>query len=474
MKKKRTYNSVDVERIDVAMLMQLVAVGCIIALDIAKTKMMAAVATAAGEVRQLIRFEHPRQTAAFLRMVDELHKAEFAPRVVMEPTGTYGDALRYQFHRRGVPVQMLSPKHTHDFAEVLDGVPSMHDAKAAVALARLAALPELREKAAWKPDDEATLEARALLDQRSPVAKTLALYHGHLEGVLARHWPELGRFIDVHETRSWMPLLKKNPGPAAVAAAGDEAVALLRKASRQRLSEERAKAVVDAARTTLGVPMVPGEQAKLKFLVEQIEQQTQLRDGIDEALGELVSKNAEMSRMAVVVGPQCAAAVVTHVGSTFEIASPRALEKSIGVNLKERSSGEKKGRVSITKRGPAQVRQLLYLAALRLLNHDPIVLAWYRARRSYGGESGKKKAVVAVMRKLARALWHVGRGATFDATKLFDVRRLDLPVDNNNTSASSAEASTPTETTSAPEKTAPRASSRRKPQRQGGIAQQSA
>ncbi|MFI5300760.1 MAG: IS110 family transposase [Polyangiales bacterium] len=473
MGKRRTYNSVDVERIDIELLMQLVMIGCIIAVDIAKSKMMAAVATAAGEVRQLIRFEHPRQTALFLGMVDQLHRAELAPRVVMEPTGTYGDALRYQFHRRGVPVQMLSPKHTHDFGEVVDGVPSMHDAKSAVVLARLAALPEMRKKVAWQPDDDATLEVRALLDQRSPVAKTLALYHGHLEGVLARHWPELGRLIDVHTTRSWMSLLKKHPGPAAVAVAGDEAAALLRKASRQRLSEERAKAVVDAARTTLGVPMVPGEQAKMKFLVEQIEHQTQQMDGIDEALGEVVSKSEEMTRMASLVGPACAAAVVSHVGSTLEIASARAFEKSIGLNMKERSSGEKKGRVSITKRGPAQVRQLLYLAALRLLNTDPVVFAWYRARRSYGGESGKKKAVVAVMRKLARALWHVGRGATFDATKLFDVRRLDLPVDNNK-SASSVEGSTPTETTSAPEETAPRASSRHKPQRQGGIAQQSA
>jgi len=36
------------------------------------------------------------------------------------------------------------------------------------------------------------------------------------------------------------------------------------------------------------------------------------------------------------------------------------------------------------------------------------------------------KAVVAVMRKLARALWYVGQGKPFDAAKLFDVNRLGL------------------------------------------------
>ena len=38
----------------------------------------------------------------------------------------------------------------------------------------------------------------------------------------------------------------------------------------------------------------------------------------------------------------------------------------------------------------------------------------------------KKKAVIAVMRKLAMALWHVAHGGRFDAAKLFDVRRLTV------------------------------------------------
>ena len=38
----------------------------------------------------------------------------------------------------------------------------------------------------------------------------------------------------------------------------------------------------------------------------------------------------------------------------------------------------------------------------------------------------KIKAVVAVMRKLSMALWHVAHGATFDSARLFDTRRLEL------------------------------------------------
>ncbi len=77
----------------------------------------------------------------------------------------------------------------------------------------------------------------------------------------------------------------------------------------------------------------------------------------------------------------------------------------------------------VTKRGPGLARKYLYLAALRLIMSEPLARAWYEGRKAYQG--GKKvKAVVALMRKYARGLWHVGRGQAFDAAKLFDTRRL--------------------------------------------------
>lgn len=432
MKKKRTYSSTDVERLDLVAIVQMLTIGCIVAVDVAKTKFVAAIATAAGEVLKIVRFAHPRQTLAFLHVVEALRDAKLAPRLVMEPTGTYGDALRYQCHQRGVRIEMMSPKHTHDIAEVIDGVPSMHDPKAAVALARLAVLKPSR---AWSPDSEERRDVRALLDRRWPMTTTHALYHGHLEAMLARHWPELGSLIDVHEQRAWMTLLQQYPGPRAVAAACEEAATTLRKASRGRLGAERIAAIVEAGRTSLGMPMTKGEETKLRCLVEQIEQQTKGLDAIDEELAKMVANNEEMSRLAVVVGPACSASIMSHVGSPTSFATPAALEKAMGLNLKVKSSGEGEGKLHITKRGPAQVRQLLYLAVLRLLQSDRIVAAWCRARKSYGGESGKRKAIVAVMRKLVRALWHVARGSTFDASKLFDVRRLDLTRTANENAA---------------------------------------
>jgi len=72
--------------------------------------------------------------------------------VVMEPRGTYGDALRRLFEGHGMAVYRISPKRVHDSAEVFDGGPSLHDAKAAYQIGRLhleGASRHWDERTAW-------------------------------------------------------------------------------------------------------------------------------------------------------------------------------------------------------------------------------------------------------------------------------------------------------------------------------------
>ncbi len=130
-------------------------------------------------------------------------------------------------------------------------------------------------------------------------------------------------------------------------------------------------------------------------------------------------------RIAEVVGKVTAVILIAYLGDFSEYASAAALEKACGLNLKITSSGNVTGRPSITKRGASETRAVLYLAAMRLVKSEPLIAAWYRARSSYRGER-KMVALVAVMRKLVRALWHVARGASFDASKLVDVRALGI------------------------------------------------
>jgi transposase len=426
MSKKRTYSSVDVERFDFETMLSRLGADCIVSVDVAKTDFYAGIATQSGDVLKIVRFKHPTQTRAFLSVIEALRDKGTLPQIVMEPTGTYGDAFRHQCHVRALPVFMSSPKHTHDMAEVLDGVPSMHDAKAVVVLAKLHAI---RPGKRWEPESEARRTVRTTFDRREVYADALERNHGRLEALLARFWPGIDEFIQVQKQRSWMSLLEQFPGPEAVAAHAEQARVLLKKASRGALGHDKIDGIVASACACLGVPMNEGDRTQLRELVQEIRRLTAEQDRLDAEIEKAVRAEPAAKRIVSVIGPAASAAILAYIGDPAQYASAGALEKAAGLNLKVRSSGKTAGQLKLTKRGPAVVRRYLYLAALRLILNNAVVRAWYVRREGYQPKS-KLKAVVAVVRKLIRALWHVARhDESFDATRLFDTRSLNLEVE---------------------------------------------
>jgi transposase len=428
MSKKRTYSSVDVEKFDVSSVLPWLGSGgpCIVSVDVAKTGFFAGIADACGEVLAIVRFKHPKQTRLFVSVIEALRDTGLKPQIVMEPTGSYGDALRHQCHVRGLPVYMSPPKHTHDMAEVLDGVPSLHDAKAVVLLAKL---QTIRPGKLWQPESAARRATRTTFDRRDIYADSLERNHGRLEGLLARFWPGFDAHFAVRRNRSWMALLEQLPGPEMVAAHPEQARDVLWRASHGMLGPEAIQAVVQSASDCLGVPMQQEDRVQLRELVQEIRRLQQQVDRVDDEIGEVIRAEASAKHMLPVIGPAATAAILAYLGDPAQYESAGALEKAAGLNLKVRSSGKSAGQLKITKRGPSVVRSILHLAALRLIQSNAVVRAWYVGREGFQ-EKTKLKAVTAVTRKLLRAVWHIVRHDTpFDATKLFDTRSLKLEID---------------------------------------------
>ncbi len=423
MKKKRTYRTEHVEQVRVIELLPALAAGCIVALDVAKAKFVVALATLSGEVVKLFRFEHPTESRIFLSLVDALrgHVEPGKLRAAMEPTGTYGDAIRHQLGAMGVPVCMVSPKKTHDSREVFDGVPSMHDPKSAVLIAKLCSM-DLSSQ--WLPRSDALTRVRALVDQRHHACEQRERCFGRLEGLLSRHWPEFFQWMDLRLQRTAPRLLMTFPGPARVHAEPERVAALLRASSCGRLSKQAIDGVLEGAAATLGVPMLEEQSSFLMSLAEQVDAATDAIEKLDHELAAVGKHDEVFVRLAAWMGPYTAAVIVTKC-DLRRYTSARQLEKACGLNLREKSSGEDKGRLSITKRGPSLVRKVLFMFALRMIYRSHVVRAWYMRRRGYT-EQVKQRAVVAVMRKLVRAILPVASGAPFDEGKLFDLRRLDL------------------------------------------------
>lgn len=402
----------------------------VVGIDVAKREQFAAVREYRGKPEEtllLVSWKHPEETPQFIELCRALAGVASQVETVMEPTGTYGDPIRYELIAAGLPVFRAGAKRSRDAAEVFDGVHSMHDRKAAWVLTRL---HEAGATQQWGLATEEQRTLRALYEHWRLCEGEHMRYMGRLEGVIARHWPGVVEFLKLGGLT--LPcLLMEFGGPTGVAATPEAAGTLMRRVGGSQLRDEKIEAVLRSAEAQAarmaeqGVELVPAEEAFIKRLAQGARQS---RNEALEARKELekhVPVPCEALRQ--LVGPTLTVGLLGSGSDPRQIASPRSFEKALGLNLKVFSSGERKvGGLHISKRGDGQLRQLLFFAAMRLIEENAIVRAWYQRKVEREAGKAKVKAITAVMRKLARALWHVARGQPFEAEKLFDTRRLKL------------------------------------------------
>ncbi len=416
---KHRYRSENIKAIDWSLLSrQLADRRFVLAVDVAKEEFVAALYCEDHEQVKLLNWRHPVQTPALLSKLDQAFRTDQYC-LVMESTGSYGDTLCWQLRQRGVAIYQVSPKRVHDAAEVYDGVPSLHDAKAAWLIGRLHWEGVSQPWEALSPQRR-TLKAllAQLLNDQERQRKT----YNRLGALLSRHWPELEYVLGLHLT-SVLELLVRYGEPDQVRRDPAGVRALMKRIGGARLQTEKIEDVLRSAQHSLGIPCVEAERHRIQSLASQLLAIHRALRQQERDIEKAIAPDEASLRIRQVVGVTTAAVISACLGSPLNYPNASSYLKATGLNLKEHSSGKYTGQLKLTKRGPALVRHYLYWAALRLSDHDPVIKAW-KQRKAQRDGGGKSKAITAIMRKLVKALWYVGRGETFDVEKLFDSNRL--------------------------------------------------
>jgi transposase len=415
---KRRYSTINCKRVDwSALAREAAGQRVVFAVDVAKHAFVAAVQPASNQTRVRLTWTHPEQTGELLAGLEQLAAAGKLE-VVMESSGVYGDALRWQLHRRGIVVYNVAAKRVHDSAELRDGVPSLHDAKAVELIAWLHWEGCSRR---WHMADETR---RALLAQsrRLRQAKRRAQSErNRLEALLSRHWPEVTPILGLHSAALHRLIATYGtPGPLLVL--GAQARQLMRGVGGHWLAEEKIEAVLASARTTLGMPATEAEAVQLRWQAEQVIAAQREQRRAERLLVDTVPR-AQRRPMHIQMGQVTTAVLLATQGDPKGYPSAASYCKGIGLNLKERSSGKHQGQLKITKRGPSLARHYLYFAALRLIAREPTVKRWFEIKTARPGAI-KHKQVIELMRKLAKAFWHHANGHPFDVERLVNLNAL--------------------------------------------------
>lgn len=391
----------------------------VIGVDVAKGELIACLVAADRSFDRPWRIKSPGQVRLLVAKLLEL--GGHCPLVVaMESSGTYGDPFRQALADAGVEVQRVSAKAVKDYSETFDGVPSQHDGKDAAIIGTLCQSGHGKPWA-WDPDagggavDGKSSALRYFIRRLDTAQRVKQIFCGKLESLLARHWPEACGLLDpsgatlVRALNRW--------GDPRVLAADEQAPAQLKTFGGHYLSEKKIALVIESGRSSIGVRMNDWSIREMRDIAGAILKQRRRIQRCRRELKKLTRDHRAIQAQAPAVGLITACVLWMCLGDPGNYPSAAAYRKAMGLNLKERSSGRHKGKLSLSKRGQRLTRKWLYFSALRWMR-EPSVKRWIERKKERDGGRGGK-ATVGVMRRLALAAWHAGQGEVFDPERLF-------------------------------------------------------
>jgi transposase len=156
-------------------------------------------------------------------------------------------------------------------------------------------------------------------------------------------------------------------------------------------------------------------QAQVAPLLAVLKQVNEQVAALDEALEQLCRQDEQLRRLCTVpyVGPVTACAFASAVDNPERFGRAHQVEAYLGLVPSESSSGEQQHKGRITKAGNTRVRWLLVEAGMKWLWHPRPETEWLRVwAQGIAARSGKKKAVVALARRLSGILFAMMRDGT--------------------------------------------------------------
>ena len=417
--KSRPYSSVSVKTVEIESLARAHAgQACVLGVDVAKFELIAVLRWPDGSFQKPWRIVNPDELGLLIALLTKLAASRCPVTVALESSGTYGDALRQALDDAGIPLRRVSAKAVKDQAETFDGVPSQHDGKDAAIIADLCARGKCAE---WsqRATDAADRELRYWVRKLDGAQRIKQMWAGKIEGMLARHWPEVTRLVSGRSPTLSLALAEWG-GPALLAA-DPKAPQKLRRFGGHYLTDAKIAALIESAKTTAGVRAGQWESRELAELAGHVVAQRREIQACKRRLRQLTKdsqEHAAIRAQAPALGLMTACVLWMCLGDPHRYDSAGAYRKAMGLNLVEISSGQLKGQLHLSKRGQRLTRKWMYFGALRWMR-DSAVKPWVERKKARDGGKGMR-AMVGVMRRLALAAWNVAvHGEAFDPSRLF-------------------------------------------------------
>jgi transposase len=326
--------------------------------------------------------------------------------VAMEATGHYWQNVFAALAAAGYGVALLNPLRTRRFAgEDLERTKT--DAIDALGIARFAA--QKRPVVTLLPDS-ATQELRELVRFRDRLLQDFGDRVRQLHRLVDLGFPEFTRYVRTLDSELASAVLQQYPTAEAFLGVPWKRLAKLCFDGRQKVGEELAKGLVEAAKTSVGRHHGPAYRVQVRCVCEDLDVLRRRLREIDSDI-ERTLKGHEVGTLLTTldgIGPTTAARLVAELGDIASYRSAAAIASYVGAIPGLRQSGKRQAsRAGLTPHGNARLRAALWMPTLTAVRKNPWLRAYYEGLRSRG--KLPKVALVAAMRKLLIAVYFVAK-----------------------------------------------------------------
>ena len=329
----------------------------------------------------------------------------------VEPTGHYWFPLAAFLQEQDVRFVLVNPHHVNKSKELEDNSPTKNDYKDARVIANLVKDGKYTEP---KLPVGVYADLRILMNLREKVMVNLGQVQRRIQNWLDRFFPEYTEVFKDWEGKASLITLRESPFPLELVSLGASEIVGQWKSGgvRRAVGMKRAIQLVTTAEKSIGLREgLTAARLELTALLEQYDLFTRQRDEIMAQVEQLLNQIPGTEEMLSVpgMGVTTLAGFLAEVGDLTGYDHGQQIIRLAGLNLKENSSGKRKGKTGISKRGRSRLRALLFRAILPMVAKNPEFKAlheYYTTRAC--NPLKKKQSLIALCGKLIRVLHTLG------------------------------------------------------------------
>lgn len=328
----------------------------------------------------------------------------------IEPTGHYWFPLAAFLQEQGIQVVVVNPHHVNKTKELEDNSQTKSDYKDAKVIADLIRNGKYSEP---KLPTKEYADLRILMNLREKVSASLAQVKGRIGNWFDRFFPEYASVFKDWDGKASLMTMRTFPLPADIVAKGARDVLAHWKTDVKRgVGIKRAEKLLAAASASIGLTEgTVAARIELSTLLGQFDLFHEQLEAIMTKVMQILENIPGAAQMLTVpgVGAITVAGFLAEVGDLNNYDHGQQIIRLAGLNLKENSSGKRKGKTGISKRGRSRLRALLFRAVMPMVAKNEAFQALHKHYTTRSQNPLKKKqSLIALCGKLIRVLHTLG------------------------------------------------------------------